>query len=128
MSLRTKKLKLWNSNPHCFWCGCLTILTNDAQQKGNPDPRMATVDHLYSRYNPMRWTRPKPGELRLVLACVECNSKRQVAETKALSQDEIIKRGQGYCLNPKGERLHNDNDSVAEVLDKLKQFGIVMTA
>jgi len=127
MSLRTQKLKMWQSNPYCHWCGCLTILTNDPFIKGNENPRMATVDHLYSKYNPMRFVRPLPGERRRVLSCCECNAKRQADETKALTLEELRRRGAGYCLNPKGKRLHNDNDSLTDVLDKLKEFDIIQT-
>ena len=66
---------------------------------------MATVDHLYSKYNPLRWIKPKPNETRRVLACSDCNQRRQQKETQSLSYDELLKRGYGYCLNPKGKTV-----------------------
>jgi len=84
---------------------------------------MATVDHLYSRYDPRRWVKGKDGEVRKVLACFECNNKRASWETKMLGQEELSKRGQGYCLNKKGV-LDNSCETLDEVYAKLEANGI----
>jgi hypothetical protein len=86
---------------------------------------MATIDHVISRYSPLRWVRAKPNEKRKVLACCECNQRRQQEETAKLPKEEISRRGQGFCLNPRG-KLHGTHDSLEQVLDKLKENGIIL--
>jgi len=128
MSNRTLKLKLWQANPKCHWCDRITTPTNVKHIKGKPDPLMATIDHVISRFSPMRWVRAKPDEKRKVLACVECNQRRQQEETAKLSREELVKRGQGFCLNPRGKpRLIDTYDSLDQVLDKLREYGIIIT-
>jgi len=127
MSNRTLKLKLWQEDPKCHWCGRITIPTNVKHIKGQPDPLMATIDHVISRFSPMRWVRAKPDEKRKVLACVECNQRRQQEETAKLSYEELVQRGQGFCLNPRGKpRLSDTYDSLDQVLDKLREHGIIL--
>lgn len=127
MSNRALKVKLWNENPNCHWCGRLTTLTNVQHIKGMPDMLMATVDHIVSRYSPYRWVKAKPQEKRKVLACYECNARRSAEETAQLSKEELYRRGQGFCLNPTGKpRLTQTYDSLDEVLDKLKDCGIIV--
>jgi hypothetical protein len=104
MSNRTVKLKLWNENPHCHWCGKLTVLTNLAKIGNNPDPDMATVDHIVSRYSYYRWVRKSRNEeQRKVLACYDCNQKRSAQETLCLSREEILRRSKGFSLSPRGK-------------------------
>ena len=128
MSNRNLKVKLWHDNPNCHWCGKPTILTNVQHIKGQPDPMMATIDHIISRYSPLRWVKAKPGEMRKVLACFECNARRSAEETAKLSKEELYRRGQGFCLNPRGKpRLDRTHDSLDQVLDKLKSCGIIIS-
>src|SRR3989304_2585263 len=124
MSNRSLKLQLHQNNPECYWCGRITKLTNDSNMTGHPDPLMATIDHIISRYLPHRWVKQKEGEQRKVLACYECNHKRSVAETNALSRAEILRRSQGFNLNPKGKPvIIKPLATLGEVLDKMKKRG-----
>ena len=103
MSNRSLKVKLHAENPLCHWCQRETKLTNIQHIKGQPDPLMATVDHIISRLNPHRWVKKNSAEeRRKVLACFECNSKRSQVEVAALSKQELYLRGQGFSLSPKG--------------------------
>jgi len=96
MSNRQFKIKLWQQNPKCHWCGRVTKLLNIPEIKGPADPLLATLDHVKSRLSLDRFVKTKNGENRKVLACYECNSKRAAEETKKLSKEELIKRGQGF--------------------------------
>ena len=100
--VRKRKLALFNKDPHCHWCGCLTTIDHPANIKGHPPKNMATVDHLVSRYNLSRWEKPPTNEERTVLACFECNQKRGIEETKQLSIEEIRARGRGFKFKPYG--------------------------
>ena len=100
MSNRTLKLELWQKDNRCHWCKKSTILTDN---NINPNPRLATIDHIVSRYCVHRWVRKKPGQRRRVLACYECNQRRNNQETLCLSRAEVLKRSQGFSLSPRGK-------------------------
>lgn len=76
MSSTSTRTKLFNEDPHCFWCGCLTTL-----DVTNPRlTTLATVDHLYSRQHPLRSRRKHVK----VLACFNCNQRRNNCECKGI--------------------------------------------
>ena len=125
MSNRESKLKLYQEDPRCYWCKRETILTNIPEIQGQPNPLMATVDHLVSRYHPERWVK---REMTKVLACYECNARRAQEETAALPRNEILRRSQGFSLNKRGKPIFMFAlDTISDVLDKLQQNGITIT-
>lgn len=129
MSNRLRKESLFNQNPNCHWCGRLTVLTNIAEIKGTPNPLMATIDHVISRFNPERWVKRKPGQVRKVLACFECNNRRSTEEQALKTTEEIKNRSEGFSLNPRGKpHIINTFQTVEEVLDTLKNKGIVVNS
>lgn len=72
----TKRRRLlFARNPHCFWCGKLTVLDMTSKLKHDS----ATVDHLYSRLHPERYA-PRRRAATTVLACNQCNKGRSHAE------------------------------------------------
>lgn len=126
-SNRELKIRLYREDPHCHWCKRKTVLTNVKEIKGKPDPLMATVDHLISRFDIRRWVKPQPGEKRKVLACFECNNKRASQEAKLLPNGELFRRGFGFTLNPEvnGKAIFNKMaDSVDEAVQRVKKAGI----
>lgn len=81
---------------------------------------MATIDHVVSRLHPHRWVSKKKGQRRKVLACYECNHKRSVQETLCLSRVEILRRSQGFSLNPQGKpKIIKPVSNVKQALAKL---------
>jgi ribosomal protein S14 len=102
MSNRSLKVELWNEDSRCYWCGRHTHLTDTPRIQGRADPLMATIDHIVSRFYLHRWVKKKKGQKRKVLSCYECNHKRSVQETLSLSRSEVVKRSQGFSLNPRG--------------------------
>jgi len=75
---------------------------------------MATVDHLISRYDPRRWLRTPTNEQRKVLACFECNQRRQKKETAQLSEAEKLARSLGIVFKPK--------NNLPSTLEQLKEL------
>lgn len=74
-----KKLrkKLWKkNNGKCECCGKDTILPEKGINANFQPDNMATIDHLYCRYHPLRKVKPKPGERRLFLFCYRCNQNK----------------------------------------------------
>lgn len=68
----------------CYWCKVEmtpTLPTRGADDPPYP-PTMCTLDHVYSRLDPRRFRRRRPGEARRVAACIECNQERSVADQK----------------------------------------------
>lgn len=123
MSNRRFKERLWQNDPSCHWCKRPTKLLHIAEIQGEADPLMATIDHLVSRYHPERWVR---RDLTKVLACYECNAKRSREETKALPREELMRRGQGFSLNPRGKPIFIESlETIDAVLDKMAKHGII---
>lgn len=123
MSNRKLKEKLWHSNPNCHWCGKPTRLLHIPEIKGRAPEDLATIDHLISRYYPERWVR---RDLTKVLACYKCNTERATKETKSLPKAELVRRGQGFSLNPRGKPIFVESlESIDAVLDKMAKHGIV---
>lgn len=67
---KARRLKLWTENPHCHWCGKLTVITI----KRRPD--QATLDHLKHRLDPDRREFNRTSLFCTVLSCLQCNSAR----------------------------------------------------
>lgn len=100
--IRKIRNRLYVQNPHCFWCGCLTV---PPQPKGTVNrtypENEASLDHLYERNHPFRRQTTKHLQ-RYVLACRLCNSKRSqgqlhIDENKmqvfaARNSDPLLKR------------------------------------
>lgn len=91
ISTRIIKEVLWKANPNCRFCGVRTVILKQ-NGKSSPayDPKMATIEHLYSRYNPKRsvgFNRNK-----VTLACAKCNNDRQKKEADSLGIEEIRRR------------------------------------
>ena len=127
MSNRSLKIYLHKRNSKCHWCQEETILTNISELKGTPHPKMATIDHVVSRFNPERWVKRKEGEVRKVLACFECNNRRSTEEQSKKTKEEIRLRSEGFSLNPRGKpNIVKTFKTVEEVLDTLKNKGIVV--
>lgn len=62
----TRRFKLWNIDPRCMWCGCVTRIEGVHQDDA------ATLDHLRRRGE-----RGRPSSLPdTVLACRLCNNTR----------------------------------------------------
>jgi len=85
-SLAAQRIRLWEADPHCHYCGVLTIY-KPQHIKGLYTPQeqnfLATIDHVRPRHHPDRLRPPRPGETLHVLACWKCNNdrdKRELAE------------------------------------------------
>ena len=98
--LRKQRHRMWLRNPYCHWCGKLTRLLD---VNGGPQPvDMATVDHLFSRFNKGRENYSlgikctshagNPMIIRRVLACFACNQRRGFLESKITYLNEQRKK------------------------------------
>jgi hypothetical protein len=101
---RTIKMRLWEKNPHCHYCGVKTEPTEAGVNKCTHNPNTATVDHVYSRFNLKRWVYGEEGEVRYVLACQHCNNQRQIQEFKSLPPIERAARMHGFA--PRLKRMY----------------------
>ena len=70
----------------CHWCKQKCHLPGEAgyirPKTGALGGKAATLDHLYSRLNPLRWYGKTTGP-RYVMACCTCNQKRSKEECSA---------------------------------------------
>jgi hypothetical protein len=114
---------LWQVNPYCYYCNCLTVLTNI--QSGIIPDNAATIEHLISRLDPKRWTKRNSGEVRKVLACWKCNREQSYKEMARLTKEEIALRSNGFSLNPKGNpNFVKTKQNLEQVLAVLHKKGI----
>jgi hypothetical protein len=86
---------MWNENPHCHWCGCKTQIF-ESPNKSCP-PNGATIDHLISRLNPLRYKLEYYPQELFVLSCYSCNQNRGRKEEAELrkvgfwnSKDQLV--------------------------------------
>lgn len=63
----------------CYWCGIVMVLLDPPRHQRYP-ANLATLDHLDSRWSPLRGK--FPGQPRRVLACLSCNNRRAAEEEK----------------------------------------------
>ena len=70
-----RKVKLFEANPHCHWCGRLTFLWKPIPHETTP-LLAASIDHLVPRphcgYN--------NGKREVVLSCHECNMSNDLID------------------------------------------------
>ena len=88
--------KLWENGPHCHWCGVLTMWPRSFAPGERIPNETASVDHLYTKLNPLREVYPD----EFVLACVGCNSSRH--EHDLLSSEERWKRQGVFTVGLRG--------------------------
>ena len=86
---RTRKLRLWKADPHCFYCGVVTYLPPHGGGRSFPDT--ATLDHLDSKLSGRRGQLHHAGP-RTVLACYQCNHERGLFECRELYREEHRQR------------------------------------
>lgn len=108
--LRRQRARLFiESGGLCFYCQIKTVFP---RANGIIDgiPNLATIDHVYSRFDPIRKSPNMSNERRRVLSCFNCNQTRARIE-------QVIKN---LCENI--SFLHKDGDKIkckkAECLPK----------
>jgi 5-methylcytosine-specific restriction endonuclease McrA len=88
--IRKRRANLWTKDPHCFWCGKLTV--NDGENSSDS----ATIDHIRSKLHPLRKEPIYGSQIRLVLACKDCNNARAYYENQTLGIPELRARAERY--------------------------------
>lgn len=74
MGNRARREALWRENPHCYWCGVMTVQPPRSPESWfRPPNNMATLDHLYIRTDVRR--QENKGPHPVVLSCYSCNQK-----------------------------------------------------
>lgn len=92
-NIRKKKLKEWNKDPHCRYCGVETVLE---VKKGEDMDYLATIDHVYSRLSDKRRSENNHREKRRILVCFKCNQYRNDLEISKLPIEELWRRAGHY--------------------------------
>lgn len=128
----SKLYELHHSDPHCHWCGVETItpkaitkryeiykLPAKERKKELYPPNMATVDHLYSRLNPVRaYYKRTKRDIPVVLSCAQCNHERGVEEHRHLTKEV-----QDYIGRISGRP--NRKTAMLSILKSLRRKGII---
>jgi 5-methylcytosine-specific restriction endonuclease McrA len=85
---------MWQENPHCYYCGVLTIWVT--RSGGKAKSNEATIEHLRSRYHKDRREPAGKNERRLVLACYKCNHEKNEEEQKSVPIEERRRRSENH--------------------------------
>lgn len=79
--LRRERRRLWDINPHCHYCGVTTVFPPSGKCWAANEPNnMATLDHLYSRWDIRRLF--PASEKKVVLSCLKCNRDKNFREMR----------------------------------------------
>lgn len=97
------RAKLRAANPHCHWCGCLTL--PETPPPFHPD--MATLDHLKARWE-CADEAEYHAEANTVLSCFECNQTRDKIERET--------KGENRRLREEMLRRKSERDAVAALV------------
>lgn len=101
---RWQRRMLWEMNPHCRFCGVLTVLP-EQHPSSKPNPVWATIEHLDSRLSPDRGKRP--GEFRHTLSCWRCNNQRNYQEHATTPRQTLWERsGHLYWIGKESGALN----------------------
>lgn len=102
MSKKTarRRRRLWDADPHCYWCGQLTVELN-LKPYEKPPGNLATLDHLRSRLDVTRGT---TLAVSTVLSCLRCNNERAAAEQARLPLHELRRRS-GHGVAAMGQSV-----------------------
>lgn len=87
--LRKQRTRMWQRDPHCFYCRVVTVLPRPGHPKGPTPPNLATIDHLRPRHHPGRHEPNPNGELRRVLSCYKCNNERDRWEHENMPREKL---------------------------------------
>lgn len=125
--LRLLKYKLWVKDPHCIFCGVETILSDKKDKvKGKGAPlHMATIDHKYSKLNPLRDIVKQEYQL----CCNLCNNYKAQIEEDKLPLEELQKRSRkGFertkIIKPKAvyvKSIYNPKTGKGKLLENGKE-------
>lgn len=108
--LRNKRIRLWQQDSRCFWCGNNTLLLKAKKSKklrkqDFENPLRATIDHLVYYGHVLRNPQTDYGKSycynHLVIACNNCNAERSVKQSKLNNTRlKILKQGTkpSFCI------------------------------
>jgi len=77
-SVKRVRRKLFREDPHCYWCGRITVLFDPPIGQRTPGDT-ATVDHIKDRRQVASVSEYRAPE-NVVLACYGCNKRRNDIE------------------------------------------------
>jgi hypothetical protein len=82
------KLAMWQADPHCYWCGRLTVIYNEYPNGKVIPGDAATIDHVYPTNDPRRQEfKAKRIPSPVVLACNKCNWERGSKKLELMEEE-----------------------------------------
>jgi hypothetical protein len=77
--------RLFKKDPHCQQCGVLTVSPRFCEGMIPPPNDMATLEHIYSRFHPIRHSQDYAKFERYKILCYQCNHANARAEQEYMS-------------------------------------------
>jgi len=86
--VKKKRNKLYiTQKGKCYYCGCSTIKPEDIPKGSSNKDTMATLEHVYSKYNPLRGLEPQV----YVLSCFKCNHEKGLEDIEKHKNNGFIR-------------------------------------
>lgn len=121
----TLRQELIKKQPNCYWCGCKLklypeIYGNTHPPKGfyAPDD-MATIEHLYSRWDLENRYKIYENDEDKVLACFKCNHARSDAENKKIPNELMHER---YFLASRYKKKHPNEPRILGLIENTQKI------
>ena len=117
--IKRQRRRLYEQNPYCHWCQRKLQLIEKPGGKLPDDA--ATIDHLRSRYDPLRQVPATRNECRRVLACFRCNFERGRKEILENHNLQVNKSGSIEIYN----RTYLERKKYLKELEqRIEKYGI----
>lgn len=86
--IKRRRARLMIIDPHCYWCK-KEVIYYDLKDHEQMPHNFATIDHLFDKYSPERYSMSTLLNKRevTVLACHECNQNRGDERTHSMPID-----------------------------------------
>lgn len=115
---RQLRTRLWHEDPHCRYCGVLTILPEHLPKNKSGHvierPNMATIDHIRSRWDPARWEPNPTCERRRELSCKKCNCEWRNQQDMKDKIDLVRQKSRSFPIGENVHRLANALEAALE--------------
>lgn len=100
--------RLMNENPHCYYCRIECKYYPEFRtgnlKRGQSYPHdMATLEHLFDRYDPIKRYRVYENDEDKVLACYKCNYSRSQQRTDSMPKEYLERRKELLAARKKGQ-------------------------
>lgn len=102
--LQRIRKRMFKDNPNCPFCNVLMVLPESLSDSSRGQNNMCTIEHIYSRLNPLR---NRNNRNEIMILCMKCNANKARAEEKVLGLNNLQKRSKIHQNIKRNELIEN---------------------